>query len=82
MTDPSPFINTEEAATLLRRKPSTIHKMVTKGVLKQGTHWYRRKGEFGILFDREALIAFVREGTGEQSEGIPMARGYVAGTKS
>ena len=79
MTD-SPFLTIEEAAAFLRWETDTLRKKMTRGIFKQGVHYFKRHGEIGVRFDRRALEQWVMEG-GEDVKrgGIPMARGYVAG---
>jgi hypothetical protein len=77
ISHPPVFLTMREAADLLRKKPQSVQNLMGKNVLKRGVHWFKREGEIGVLFDREALIDWVKEGTGEkQQAGILMARGY------
>lgn len=76
------FLTLQEAGDLLRKKPQTIKNLMARGALKRGVHWFKREGEIGVLFDRAALIAWVKEGKEEPREigtVIPMARGYNLG---
>jgi hypothetical protein len=76
----SPLLTVEEAAHLLRWEPETLMRKMQKKVFTLGKHYFRRPGEIGPRFDREALLEWVKEPAKQRNtEGIPLARGGVGG---
>jgi hypothetical protein len=82
VAQPPVFLTIAEAADLLRWDVKTMHNKISKGIFKQGTHYYKKRHEIGIRFDRAALIAWVREDVEkpeQKGQLVPMARGYFLG---
>jgi len=75
------FLTLTETAELLRWSPRTLQARIAKGVFKRGVHYFKRRGELHLLFDREAMVAWIKDGSGELDDGVPMARGYIMRVK-
>jgi hypothetical protein len=54
-----PYLKTSEAAEIMRLSPKTLQNMVGRGLFQEGKHFYRRRGQIGIRWDRLAIMAWV-----------------------
>lgn len=76
-SDATVFLTISETAELLRLDPKTVSSMKTRGIFVEGKHFYHPRGEIGVRFDKDAIIAWLKQGA-EREQGIAMANGGVA----
>ena len=65
------YLTTLEAAELLRVKSKTLKNMKSRGVFREGVHFFRRPG-LGPRWKRDALIGWL-ECNRECVEAFPLA---------
>ncbi|HXV79357.1 MAG TPA: helix-turn-helix domain-containing protein [Candidatus Binatia bacterium] len=75
------YLTVAELAARLKVKPKTIRNKMTTGLFTEGIHYSRRPG-LGARFKRSAVGQWIESGDTrhvEDSDSIPMARGYALG---
>jgi excisionase family DNA binding protein len=73
MSSRGEYLTTAEAAKLLRLSVKTLRNKVTKGMFRQGEHFFRRPG-LGPRWSREALVEWVEGKASREIEVIPLAQ--------
>ena len=79
------YLTVKEAAELLRIAEPTLRNKMNRGVFQRGKHYFRHKGQLGVRFKYDALIAWLEGEENQKKELkdkniIPMARGYNLGS--
>lgn len=67
---------------MLRLSDQTLRNKMSQGIFLRGVHYFRRQGEIGVRFKRQALKDWL-EGNEKMRKGnvIEMARGYALGER-
>jgi hypothetical protein len=76
------YLTINELAARLKVKPKTIKNKMALGIFKRGIHYFSPRG-IRPRFKWSVVQAWIEEketqGTGHNTAGIPMARGYIMG---
>jgi len=74
------YLYTEHLAEVTPWTPSAIRTMITRGVFKDGVHYFKPRGRNGRpIFKWAAVVELIEEGEARESAGdtIPLASGRV-----
>jgi len=75
------YLTITELAIRLKVKPKTVRNKMAAGLFTEGVHYFRPNG-FSTRFKWSAVVQWIETGKAHEtgdSDGIPMARGYVLG---
>ena len=75
-----PFLSVSELAALTPLSIAAIYTMISRGIFKRGVHFHKVGRR--TVFDWEAVVAFIRDGTGRRDRRgsrIPLSGGGFVG---
>jgi uncharacterized protein YheU (UPF0270 family) len=68
------YLSIEELVERIPYRPQTIRNLMSQGVLREGTHYFKPT-QRKVVFKWSAIRRWIEGGGRDEDQGIPLARG-------